>query len=184
MEPDTILSLVRTVVALMGGVWILLALHRCRIERHRQRLFQIRDAVFTFAADGNIAFTHPAYGMVRSTVNGFIRHAHRISLVQMIAFLYLSRRDRLTILTDSFDARWASATRDLDDSVRDHLRNCIRQTNITVGTYLVGPVMPLVLFLLGSAYIATRCVRTVGIVKSRLKRVADELDRTALACGG
>lgn len=183
MDTTMVYSMVRTAVALLACIWILSAIHRCRVERHRQKLFEIRDALFDYAAAGNIAFTHPAYAMVRSTINGFIRHAHRISVVQMIAFLFLSRRDRLTILTDSFDKRWAVATRDLDAGVRNHLWDSVRQTNLAVATYFAGSLVPLLLCLLGSAYVASRCVRLVTAIESRVKQALDELDRTALACG-
>jgi hypothetical protein len=122
--------------------------------------------------------------MVRSTINGFTRRAHRISLVQMIAFLHASRRDRLTVLCDSFGDRWAYATQDLDDGVRDKLWGYVRETNLAVASYLAGSVVPLLLFLLGSAYVATRCVRLINAVRRQLRRIADELDRTALAYGG
>ncbi len=55
-----------------AGIWALL---RCLlpayfIDKFRSRLFELRGEIFQFAANGNIAFDHPTYTTLRSTING------------------------------------------------------------------------------------------------------------------
>src|SRR5437667_11487736 len=51
-----------------------------RVDLFRQRMFTLRDQLFDIAASGRIAFDDPAYGKLRSMINGYIRFAHRINL--------------------------------------------------------------------------------------------------------
>lgn len=55
-----------------------------RVDQFRQDLFSIRDKFFDEAVRGNIDFENNAYGMTRSTLNGMIRYAHRLSLFRFI----------------------------------------------------------------------------------------------------
>jgi hypothetical protein len=50
----------------------------------RQRLFEIRDDLFDFAADGGIEFTNPVYCELRVDINNMIRFAHKLSFARMI----------------------------------------------------------------------------------------------------
>ncbi|HET7232610.1 MAG TPA: hypothetical protein VFJ16_21550 [Longimicrobium sp.] len=55
-----------------------------RIDRFRHNLFRIRDELFDWAGHGGIEFSHPAYGVVRTTLNGFIRFAEDLSFTSLI----------------------------------------------------------------------------------------------------
>src|SRR5579862_226779 len=55
------------------------------LARFRQKLFGIRDRLFDYAAEGNIEFSDPAYGSLRSMMNSLIRFAHKVTFC--IAFL-------------------------------------------------------------------------------------------------
>ena len=79
---------------LFSSLWIVgllfLLFHRMRkyrMDALRQELFVIRDELFDYAAQGNIAFHHPAYGALRSLINSLIRFAHKISFSRIIIFL-------------------------------------------------------------------------------------------------
>jgi hypothetical protein len=54
-----------------------------RLDSFRQNMFALRDEMFDYAASGKISFTHPAYRLLRQSMNGFIRHGHRLSLFQI-----------------------------------------------------------------------------------------------------
>jgi hypothetical protein len=43
-------------------------------------MFAVRDELFDFAADGNVAFDHPAYTLLRRQMNGFIRYGHQLTV--------------------------------------------------------------------------------------------------------
>lgn len=69
------------------GIWYAMTtlLREYRVEKFRQEAFALRDALFDEAASGRISFDHPAYGLTRNLMNGFIRSAHRISLLHFVA---------------------------------------------------------------------------------------------------
>lgn len=52
-----------------------------RIDLMRDRLFDTRDRLFLIGASGAIPFNSPAYGYLRTLINGTIRHAHRFSVL-------------------------------------------------------------------------------------------------------
>ena len=70
-------------LATYGGcllaILLLFLWRELRIEVFRQRIFQIRDELFDFAAEGNISFNDPAYGALRTSMNSLIRFAHKMS---------------------------------------------------------------------------------------------------------
>ncbi|MDA3919647.1 MAG: hypothetical protein PF501_03020 [Salinisphaera sp.] len=51
-----------------------------RIEEFRQRVFELRQKMFREAAAGRIDFNDPAYGMLRTTMNGMLGYAHELSV--------------------------------------------------------------------------------------------------------
>ena len=79
-------SLILTVV-LMIGIWYLwfFEYRRYLVDSTRQRLFSIRDELFTAAAiDSKIDVENPLYGMTRNTLNGAIQYAHDLSATHFL----------------------------------------------------------------------------------------------------
>ena len=105
---DHIVTALASVVSL-AGIWLILFwLYRdyC-VDRFRQELFALRDDLFDEAESGLVAFEHPAYGMLRSTMNGFIRFGHRLGLIQLIAgAVIVESDDYKRIYRRSFADRW------------------------------------------------------------------------------
>lgn len=73
---------------LTSTIWLLLSLgllhyslyfvlRRYQIDAFRERLFSLRDEMFRYAQEGNIAFDHPAYGYLRRNINAMIKGAPR-----------------------------------------------------------------------------------------------------------
>ena len=117
------------------GLWVILFwLHRdfC-VDHYRQQLFALRDELFDESHSGLLSFDHPAYGMLRATMNGFIRFGHNMNLVQVILFFFLTRSTE----TESFEERWKETTHSLSlDTLKrlDYYRN---QMNLLTIKYLI-----------------------------------------------
>ena len=60
-----------------------------RRDVYRQKLFRLRNELFDLAAAGEISFETPAYQTLRTTINGFIRFAHRMQFGGFVIFLAL-----------------------------------------------------------------------------------------------
>jgi hypothetical protein len=87
---------VLTTFAEITALWWLFAwlYYDYRLELLRTRLFLARDQLFCAAAEGKIAFDEPAYLMTRTTLNGALRFAHRLTLSKLlITALWLRRHD-------------------------------------------------------------------------------------------
>jgi hypothetical protein len=59
-----------------------------RLDAFRQSLFALRDELFDYAADGHISFDDPAYGLLRKSMNGFIRYAHNLTFFRLLVTIW------------------------------------------------------------------------------------------------
>lgn len=83
---------------------------RQKVDVFRLQMFEVRDEMFDFAAQGGIDFQHPAYKLLRTTLNGYIRFSHAFS----ICLMFLAK---VSESVKPFDAEWEEATRGLDENV-------------------------------------------------------------------
>jgi len=74
-------------------LWVLIFVcwKNYRVDQLRQNLFALRDDLFDFALTGAVAFDHPAYGKLRTTINGMIRFAHRIAFPRILLAVLTER---------------------------------------------------------------------------------------------
>lgn len=72
--------------------WYCFPYQQYRVDLLRHRLFLIRDDLYAAAARGEISFNDPAYGMTRKTLNGMLRFAHELGLLQILALLWADRQ--------------------------------------------------------------------------------------------
>ena len=63
------------------------------LERFRSDLFDLRDELFDYAADGNIDFEDSRYGTLRMWLNALIRMAHRVTFLDTIVTTQVTNID-------------------------------------------------------------------------------------------
>lgn len=108
------------------------------LDSFRQRMFELRDQLFDDAASGLISFEHPAYGMLRATMNGFIRFGHRLNFLEMlISFMFVSRKDIDDIQKYSFDEKYEFFTNGLDEKTKKRLDYYRYQMIFIVASHLL-----------------------------------------------
>ncbi|MDR3570275.1 MAG: hypothetical protein P4L43_19810 [Syntrophobacteraceae bacterium] len=112
MIENTLIILSINVISLMGIIYLLLWLYKdYATDSFRQRMFALRDRLFDDAAQGFVAFDHPSYGLLRGTMNGYIRFGHRLSLLETITLIIFIRNEADTISVKyTFEKRWKVAT--------------------------------------------------------------------------
>jgi hypothetical protein len=120
---STLTELTTSVVSLLLG-WILFFwLYRdYRVDLLRERLFSVRDELFDLADSGRLDFDHPAYGMLRRTINGTIRHADRISLAEVFSVVYVHRDPLIRAATLEYRDSWEKALSETSPEIRQQLR--------------------------------------------------------------
>ena len=139
-------NVVSTLLSL-AGLWVLACWFwgDYRLDAFRQRMFVLRDEWFDFADGGGISFDHPAYGLLRSTMNGFIRFAHRMAPFEFgVMLIWWAIRGVPTVSHQDFHARWENAVSDLDEATKTALLDFRRRME-TIGLGYTAPWIPLLI---------------------------------------
>jgi hypothetical protein len=122
-------------------VFVLLNTHR--VDRLRQDLFDIRDRLFDEAATGRLSFDSQAYRYTRTSINGMIRFAHRISLSRFFCALIAMK----TVDFESaakYRRRVQSASSEAD---RELCAKYMREANLRIAKHLGTSPFSFILFL-------------------------------------
>ncbi len=112
----------------------------------RQSIFAIRDEMFDYAADGGIDFNHPAYGTLRTIMNGYLRFAHRIPDLSFIVFVLLFERKKSKGIHQNFMEKLEGEMRTLDWETKEKMSQYLKRTGVEVLKYMAftSPLMLLV----------------------------------------
>jgi hypothetical protein len=154
MSREMAITSLASLASLFGICYLLFWRYRSlRVDKFRQDMFELRDDLFDFAAAGNIDFNGRAYGILRSTMNGYIRHAHRMTLWHVIFLgLFVNQKDMDII--DTFDERWALANKRLPGEVKQKLEefHARMEMLVTKHFFTAAPeffiLIPILLFIL------------------------------------
>jgi hypothetical protein len=135
---DEIVIVLSSGLSLLGLAYVYFWLYRdYRRDLLRTRLFKIRAELFDAAQSGRIDFNHPAYGLLRSTLNGFLRYGHKVGafrLVMTALFLDPTEMEELY----PFKSQWQEAVRSLDSQTRDWLEELREQVHVALFTHLLA----------------------------------------------
>jgi hypothetical protein len=169
-----------TVISL-AGLWVLWAfLYRdyC-VDSFRQRMFALRDSLFDFAAneDTDLDFSDSAYGQLRSTLNGFIRFGHRVSLIQFVAIILATEAPAAA--SQSYERRWKLALKSKDAMTQEHLRAIRRESHIFVLRHIVLSSPLLMITIVPAIFVLSWATKAASL----LSRPLDRIDSAALAAG-
>jgi hypothetical protein len=183
MNATQIVTAICSLISL-AGLWIILFwLYRgYRTDQFRQATFALRDELFDAASDRKIDFSHPAYCLLRSTMNGFIRFGHRFTLLQVLLMVG-TRSPESPNEDDSFSVRWERAVRDLDQETLLMLTRVRLKMNILVLRHVVlsSPFLVVSIIAPVAGWFAIKfCLSAVLRV---LRTPLDDLDSVALAEG-
>ncbi len=139
MHGSTIFTVGSSVVSLLGLWFLVFWFYRTySVDAFRQDMFDLRDDLFDAARTGLVSFDHPAYGQLRSTINGFIRFGHRFTIGQFLFMMLLVKTKDLEMIAD-FDQEWEAAVSDLDGHSRQCLENYkARMDHIAIKQLITG----------------------------------------------
>lgn len=181
---DAEITAALTSILSLVGILVLFRLYRDdSVDRFRQDLFALRDEMFDFAASGGVEFRHPAYRMLRLTMNGFVRWADRLNLLQIVLFLLASsREDRRT--EDRFQATWTRSLLELDGAAQARMNEYRDRMHRILVKYLLfrSPALVATIVVPAAAYVmgVTLTNFALRVLKNRW---FDGVDAVALGCG-
>src|SRR5947209_617518 len=107
MDSNNLIITIRSALALFA-LWFIwyYGFRNYFLDKMRQRLFEIRDRLFDYSADGNIDFNHAAYGNLRLSLNGMLRFAHQLyfsrALLSIVADLVAPNPNAGELLKNHF----------------------------------------------------------------------------------
>ena len=119
-----------------------------RTDEFRQRMFAIRDEIFDYASSGHIDFEHPAYQLLRNSMNGFIRYAHRLTFFQlMLTIVRWNITEQVHPLT--WHLRWNQSLESLPTETRTVMIAFHGRAMDTVARHILGGSFVMMLVLVG-----------------------------------
>jgi cbb3-type cytochrome oxidase subunit 3 len=132
-----------------------------RTDLFRQQMFALRDELWDFAVDGNIAFDDPAYTLLRQLMNGFIRYAHNLTpyriLMSFLRWKYTSAGP-----VGQWTASWHAAVSQLpNENTKETLQKFhSRATDLVLGQILLSPGVLTVCMMLAPILVITVVLHT------------------------
>ncbi len=158
---------VAVILVLMLKLWPSL-----RVDEFRQSMFAIRDELFDFALSGAISFDHPAYRLLRESMNGFIRYGHQLTLFRLVCnFIRWNLHDERVF---SWASKWDAALKGIDD---DNLKQALRQFQSRAFTLVLKRLIAgsVVLIFLLAVMMLYEMLKTQWVSLRQLARISAQL---------
>jgi hypothetical protein len=172
-------------VASLLGLWFLVFLlyRDYSVDKFRQEMFALRDSLFDEANRGLVPFSHPSYGLLRSTMNGFIRFGHRLGFGQLLFASWMASDTDPNEMPNSFSKNWEASLDDLSPEQRDRLQYYFLRMNLLVVGHalLRSPIVLVTIVLPVALWLAVR-LSTARFLRA-LSRPIDSIDSAAFANG-
>lgn len=176
----SLLSLTSIAILLVFLFW---AYRDYCVDSFRQKMFTLRDAFFDEATEKNIDFDSGAYGMLRATMNGFIRFGHRLSfghfIVIVIALNRHNPRQEKVLFYKRLEDSYGALSHDQKKIVLDYYS----KMNLLLVHHLLLSSPLLLLTIIVPLAVALEATRCVGKALKALRIPIDRLDSFALAEG-
>ncbi|HSU15427.1 hypothetical protein [Longimicrobium sp.] len=157
-----------------------------RIDLFRQRMFALRDELFDFAAIGGIEFDAEAYGITRSTLNGFIRFGERVTLGSAIVAGIAYRKAEHERLAFNLQLREAMADLSPDqrktiDSIVARMGAYVTEQVVLTSPFLLILLIPATTVLVASVAGGHLAAKMLSV--SPVRKMLNPLESLALEYG-
>lgn len=133
-------------------------------EFARQMIFRRRDKLFDLAADGRLDFASEEYRALRSSLENLIRFAHEVTWPHIAILLFVAKRHRAEVYSNSFGPLPSQAVARIKDPETRAIAAQLVDESMTallvvilLRSLIIGP--SLLLFLAGAV-----CVRGINNV--------------------
>jgi hypothetical protein len=127
--------------------WLFLIANRnFQDEKTRQRLFNFRSTLWDRAQNGEIDRDSEAYAILRTTLNGYLRYVHRLSLFQLIAmalYSHLTKSQRDTNYENEFSNALKKLPQDQQEILKETKAKamCVLVYHLLATSWFVGPLI-------------------------------------------
>jgi hypothetical protein len=188
IDRETAIAVLSSVVSLCG-LWCLYwwAYRSYRVDRLRYELFVLRNQLFDDTDAGIIRFSDPVYGLLRTTLNGFLRFAHTVSFSRIGLLMLLSSDARSPEPDGSgFHERWKQATQGLSPEAAGLAEDYLKRMHVVLVKHILLS-SPLLAFSLATVVVPLVVFTLWKLLLDRLlaalKWPLETIDSVAVALG-
>ena len=162
------------------------------VDIFRQKMFDLRDDLFDSVGGGLIDFNHPAYTILRKTMNGFLRFGHRITVLELLIQALVFWKDQeFEQSCFSFGNQWQTAIKDLDSesiskltAYRERMNELIlMQVIFSSPFFIVFFVLGLILMKLPGSFYEYCRKKTFENINLVMRYPLNNIESTAMAYG-
>lgn len=134
-SPLFIVYMLITLIGLVILSFIYKQYKKAMLEFYRMDIFELRDELFDYAAEGNISFDNESYQLMRTLLNGYLRYAENLDISRFQKFQKAVEKENL-IIDNSFMQQYSQKSRDLTNEQREKLDKYLIRSAFIAAIYM------------------------------------------------
>lgn len=134
-SPLFIVYMLITLIGLVILSFIYKQYKKAMLEFYRMDIFELRDELFDYAAEGNISFDNESYQLMRTLLNGYLRYAENLDISRFQKFQKAVEKENL-IIDNFFMQQYSQKSRALTNEQREKLDKYLLRSAFIAATYM------------------------------------------------
>lgn len=135
-SPLFIVYILITLVGLVVLLFIYNQYKKTMLEFYRMDIFELRDELFDYAAEGNISFDNESYQLMRTLLNGYLRYAEYLDIYYFQKYQKAVKEKKL-ISDNFFIQQYSQKSLALTNEQKEKLDKCFQQSALIAATYMI-----------------------------------------------
>ncbi|ORF04471.1 hypothetical protein BGI05_03170 [Snodgrassella alvi] len=135
-SPLFIVYILITLVGLVILSFIYKQYKKAMLEFYRMDIFELRDELFDYAAEGNISFDNESYQLMRTLLNGYLRYAENLDISRFQKFQKAVEKENL-IIDNSFMQQYRQKSKALSVKQKEKLDKYLQRSALIAATYMI-----------------------------------------------
>ncbi|WP_367454082.1 hypothetical protein ABX042_10425 [Snodgrassella alvi] len=135
-SPLFIVYMLITLIGLVILSFIYKQYKKAMLEFYRMDIFELRDELFDYAAEGNISFDNESYQLMRTLLNGYLRYAENLDISRFQKYQKAVKEKKLSS-DNFFKQQYSQKSKALTNEQKEKLDKCLQQSALIAATYMV-----------------------------------------------
>lgn len=135
-SPLFIVYMLITLVGLVILSFIYKQYKKAMLEFYRMNIFELRDELFDYAAEGNISFDNESYQLMRTLLNGYLRYAENLDISRFQKYQKAVAKEKL-IIDNFFMLQYSQKSKTLSVKQKEKLDKYLQRSALIAATYMV-----------------------------------------------
>lgn len=135
-SPLFIVYMLITLVGLVILSFIYKQYKKAMLEFYRMDIFELRDELFDYAAEGNISFDNESYQLMRTLLNGYLRYAENLDISRFQKYQKAVKEKQLSS-DNFFKQQYSQKSRALTNEQKEKLDKYLLRSAFIAATYMV-----------------------------------------------